>query len=680
MGDAPAFEGYLWKTDPDASHWRRRYFVLSEYQLGYKKTNGSKKFLKDPLDLETVEIIPSPDLGIKLKQRTDFGFRMKDRYNGRTYHLCATSDWEKQKWCQVLQHSTNILMANARRQRQSVEGSNDTSPFQDRSDDDVMQEQNHVGEQYNIHSFDGLQGTYEDFNAEASHVKDSEEEEDSIAFFLKIVGTSRKFEVVLPEAEAEDMTIMELKEQFTDAVGTAPDDMVMSIQGEVLRDDFRGFEIGLTEGTIIEVSVKEDSNLPPLPSVGETEPPLSPGGGTRLATRNMFEDMKNDDGRPELDQDTSPPPKPSPPKEEKVSPALSKPDPIVSPEIAVRTQRLQKKGRKSFVFGKTPAVGEELLEVGTKTTRPAKSASPSSPRDQARSKVVQTFDVSPTDKPEEAIQRMCTLAGLDYQKVGPTLVSQVEDMRQATSTTQSIESPSNSEREKHLEKMLADEQRLRMNLAIRLEEMDKKMNSLKHDATAHNYSRDIEDMKADHAAKVKMLENAINRRDQQIEQLQSTVPGAPRDEIVMGLRDQVDQLTKRLRAARTLSAFEANKLESENSPLGSPLGDSTPLGLGSRDTLLGPSHIGSPRTPGQSRGQWREFMEEKRQLIARANHDREKLMNENRQLRAQLLREQGFSKYSDNTPMVSTDQRLGIHSYGVYEAHRGATNPNIYPL
>jgi len=142
----------------------------------------------------------------------------------------------------------------------------------------------------------------------------------------------------------------------------------------------------------------------------------------------------------------------------------------------------------------------------------------------------------------------------------------------------------------------------------------------------------------------------------------------------MGLQEQIDQLKKRLRAARTLSAFEANSVETRNSPLRSPLGSP----VGPSDTLLGPSQVASPRTADQSRGQWRQFMEEKRQLIARANHDREKLMNENRQLRAQLLREQGFSKYHEHPHTTNRGTGLNTGSQATLYGAVSKSNSNIY--
>ena len=84
----PVLEGYLWKTDRQARHWRRRYFVLEEFELGYKKTKGTKNF-KDKLDVEVLDVFATPDPAIVLKQRTNFGFRVKDTNSGRVYHLCA---------------------------------------------------------------------------------------------------------------------------------------------------------------------------------------------------------------------------------------------------------------------------------------------------------------------------------------------------------------------------------------------------------------------------------------------------------------------------------------------------------------------------------------------------------------------------------------------------------------
>ena len=103
------------------------------------------------------------------------------------------------------------------------------------------------------------------------------------------------------------------------------------------------------------------------------------------------------------------------------------------------------------------------------------------------------------------------------------------------------------------------------------------------------------------------------------------------DEQIIALQEEVKSLKKRLKAARTLSNIERNDLEIET--------------LHNSFSSPKPEHefsqLASIRSPDLSRGQWRQFMEEKRNIIARGNRDREKLMLENRRLRQLLSQEQG---------------------------------------
>ena len=83
------------------------------------------------------------------------------------------------------------------------------------------------------------------------------QEEDTLIFFLVLLGTERKFQVAMPEMEAEELTIREIKENFAGTLQAQVEDIVISIGGEVLRNDIKGHEFGLADGTELEVSISK---------------------------------------------------------------------------------------------------------------------------------------------------------------------------------------------------------------------------------------------------------------------------------------------------------------------------------------------------------------------------------------------------------------------------------------
>ena len=83
----PNIQGYLWKTDPNAKHWRRRYFVLTGSKLGYRKKASGSVFLKEPVELTEATFYSTPDQDLKLAQKTKYGFRIVLNDGSRTYNL-----------------------------------------------------------------------------------------------------------------------------------------------------------------------------------------------------------------------------------------------------------------------------------------------------------------------------------------------------------------------------------------------------------------------------------------------------------------------------------------------------------------------------------------------------------------------------------------------------------------
>ena len=212
---------------------------LKSSNSNLKKRKGTKNF-KDKLDVEVLDVFASPDPTIALKQRTNFGFRVKDTNSGRVYHLCAARHHEKTQWTHKLKRATTILN-NIKKSSNAFDDRN--SSVEDYSSSAEEEEDDSEAPDYK-NSISSIQ-----------QLGDAETRE--VCFFLKLLGGDtegdRRFEVVISEQEADALTVREIKEQFSETLGAKPDEVILSIDGEVLRDDFRGLEFGLHDGAVIEV-------------------------------------------------------------------------------------------------------------------------------------------------------------------------------------------------------------------------------------------------------------------------------------------------------------------------------------------------------------------------------------------------------------------------------------------
>ena len=172
------------------------------------------------------------------------------------------------------------------------------------------------------------------------------------------------------------------------------------------------------------------------------------------------------------------------------------------------------------------------------------------------------------------------------------------------------------------------ESEYRRNLENLNREYDRKEQALKvaHENEISVFRRQVQELQ----------KKAINYREKK-EDIRSLQP-ATEDEKIISLQEEVKTLRKRLKAARTLSNIERNDLDIET--------------LHSSFSSPKPEHeysqLAGMRSPDLTRGQWRQFMEEKRNIIARGNRDREKLMLENRRLRKLLSREQGLQQQHEH--------------------------------
>ena len=151
----PDAAGYLWKTDPNAKHWRRRYFVLSGSNLGYRKKASSNVFIKDPIDLSCAKVYSTPDDTLKLAPKTPYGFRVVLNDGSRTYNLCATNEAEQVDWCEKIRDITQ---------------NDDNEEFEEDDDfpeDDVYQENN--ASVYDDENGENNANVYDDENGETSY-------------------------------------------------------------------------------------------------------------------------------------------------------------------------------------------------------------------------------------------------------------------------------------------------------------------------------------------------------------------------------------------------------------------------------------------------------------------------------------------------------------------------------
>ena len=272
----PSITGYLWKTDPNAKHWRRRYFVLTGNKLGYRKKASSSVFLKEPVDLSLATIYETPDNALPINQKTKYGFRVIMDDGSRTYNLCAVSAEERNDWCY---HLADVCNPAAEEDSKPP-----PPPSPDESENGELDEDNEPTEYAaNERQLDSprssdinnrLSNAVNDTQVEdrgytntvvqsATSGRDAQEEEedDTLNFFLVLLGSDRKFQVAMPEMEAEELTIREIKENFAGTLQAQVEDIVISIGGEVLRSDIKGHEFGLADGTELEVTISKQEEM-----------------------------------------------------------------------------------------------------------------------------------------------------------------------------------------------------------------------------------------------------------------------------------------------------------------------------------------------------------------------------------------------------------------------------------
>ena len=133
------------------------------------------------------------------------------------------------------------------------------------------------------------------------------------------------------------------------------------------------------------------------------------------------------------------------------------------------------------------------------------------------------------------------------------------------------------------------------------------------------------------------LRNQVTQLGKELEKRAKTTkmpelkPETPDEQVIM-LQEEVKTLRKRLKAARTLSSIERNDVEV----------DALYESFASPASKYNLNHLDSMRSPDLTRGQWNNLWKKKRNIIARSNRDREKLMLENQRLRKLLSHEQGL--------------------------------------
>ena len=141
-----------------------------------------------------------------------------------------------------------------------------------------------------------------------------------------------------------------------------------------------------------------------------------------------------------------------------------------------------------------------------------------------------------------------------------------------------------------------------------------------HERRRHR--QNIEALKKDNEQEKKMLgrkyENELDKLRKQVTQLGKELeerakttkipelkPETPDEKVIM-LQEEVKTLRKRLKAARTLSSIERNDFEV----------DALYESFSSPASKYNLSHLDSMRSPDLTRGQWRQFMEEKKKYYS----------------------------------------------------------------
>ena len=766
----PDAAGYLWKTDPNAKHWRRRYFVLSGSNLGYRKKASSNVFIKDPIDLSCAKVYSTPDDTLKLAPKTPYGFRVVLNDGSRTYNLCATSEAEQVYWCEKIRDITqnydneefeedddfpedDVYQENNASVYDDENGENNANVYDDENGEtsynnydeynmETDENQSGIDPRNNTYpnSYDNYDGTnnsnsnnnnnnsnsnsnnnnnnstennYRDHLDTFVEVEENNNENDevySLTFFLVLVGSERKFQVTMPENEAEELTIREIKENFTTTLGASVENIILSIDGEVLRNDFKGYEFGLTDGTEIEVSLKGNNTQMQIGDSSASNKIERKQEEHTVADRDgIVRNNYNNNNSPGYSSQTPPlsprtprsPPPPPPPEDENGvnSHGIMEENQFTKSSNQIPTKLTDASSmdrRPSVLPPAPPTMNDSFIrnsnEYNSMNTRGEKLN-----LEVMEGSKMEIFSLN-NDKDDHqrldiGIKQFCKINGLEFESVGPMIAQHIQAMGSGNdgnmntpveTETKQMERPVSPQVRKELSVALLNNQNLnrkcnelemqlkiansndKNSLAIQrkyqmyedqIKEYKKIIdnqgissskllndNSLKVSEHRHmlerlkrEYEQKEYSLKLVHENETKLLQSQIQELDnkaktymKKFEEIRVLRPET-HDEQIIALQEEVKSLKKRLKAARTLSNIERNDLEIET--------------LHNSFSSPKPEHefsqLASIRSPDLSRGQWRQFMEEKRNIIARGNRDREKLMLENRRLRQLLSQEQG---------------------------------------
>ena len=617
----------------------------------------------------------------------------------RTYNLCAVSAEERDDWCY---HIDAVCESSEEQDSKPPPPPVDQNEFHEHNDEHnegnnatgYPEDEDGFDEPRSRNANNRINNAANDNQVEDRGYTDTDirslpidrkapekEEDDTLVFFLALLGSERKFQVAMPEIEAEELTIREIKENFAGTLQAQVEDIVISIGGEVLRNDIKGHEFGLADGTELEVSISNEQEL-------KSE--------TTLSNRDSNVSEKDAMDNSQLHESPKPrgPPPPAPLAKDD-SELLSAPTYSDTSYRSSNDSASAKYGvkRPSFVPPVPPTSNSNLF---------AESRQPlgQSHTEKINLEVVDKGDVElfsiSSDKGQRAelgIRQFCKINNLNFENVGPTIMQHMKTMtrvngdetntaetkpdqpvspqvrkelslallsnqslkRKCNELESQLKSLENSVKEKHLleQKCKTFEDQIK-NLKSDLESAETSA-SQAHGVVNVNlvnerrrHRQNVEALKKSHEQEKISLEK---KHEDEVGQLRKQVallgtkleeqakatnasalkPETPDEKVIM-LQEEVTTLRKRLKAARTLSSIERNDVEVE------ALYES----FSSPASKYNVNHLDSMRSPDLTRGQWRQFMEEKRNIIARSNRDREKLMLENQRLRKLLSHEQGL--------------------------------------
>ena len=246
------------------------------------------------------------------------------------------------------------------------------------------------------------------------------QEEDILNFFLVLLGTERKFQVAMPEMEAEELTIREIKENFAGTLQAQVEDIVISIGGEVLRNDIKGHEFGLADGTELEVS---------LPKEEETKSSKIPSEEDTINNGNSYANEKDTIGNSQFQASPEPrssaPPPPIEKDDSKVfsSPTYNHNSYDSSNGIASTTYGMK---RPSFIPPTPPAYKSDNLTENRQHLGQLHTG-------KINLEVVDKGDVEvfsitsdKNQRVELGIRQFCKLNDLEFESIGPTIMQHLK--------------------------------------------------------------------------------------------------------------------------------------------------------------------------------------------------------------------------------------------------------------